>query len=379
VFLFFQTRSINIEQHNQRIDILLQLKQAEGRLDRDLLQVTSFLLVQYDPFVELQHHINALRRQMSDDELITDNRLFSDKLNLYLKAIDEKFELLEQLKSKAALIRNGLHYLPVIASQLQNAEPDAGIEVNLLLNQQYRHHLLPSFMDVTIISNRIAEVKNKYTQQVQSKDLFENVIFHMETNLKLISEMVSLRESYVDIPSYQRFDELYNYYTDYYSEKSRESEQYSNLLLIMTVILFAVLGYTLQKLNRAHRLSRRLHKQLIAAVNSISEAFALFAEDGKLILFNQKYMEFYPWLKGQIDANTTIDDITFANISEGMLIDNEKEGELEDFPGGELKSYQNKSYIEQLPDGRWFMANDSITSAGELVCVSTSPKEPKQK
>ncbi len=369
VFLFFQTRAVNIEQHNKRVDILLQLKQAEGKVDRDLLQVTSFLLVQYDPFVDLYHRINALAKEINLDNLTTENQLFSEKLDQYLGTINEKFELLEQLKSKAALIRNGLHYLPVIANQFHQQEPDIGDEVILLLNQQYRHHLLPSFLDVSTISKKIIEVQNKYQDKVKSVDLFENVLFHMEANLKLMSEMVNLRESYVNIPSYQRFDDLYNYYTDYHTEQSRNSERYSTLLLAMTVLLFAILGYTIQKLNMAHDLSRKSHKQLVDAVNTISEAFALFAEDGRLILYNQKYLEFYPWLKDQIDQNTTLEDITFANISEGMLIDNEKTGELADYPDNENKPLTRSNYIEQFPDGRWFMANDSVTSSGEMVCV----------
>ena len=47
VLVFMSTRAVNIERHNQRIDLVEQLRQVESEQDRNLLMSTAFLLLQY--------------------------------------------------------------------------------------------------------------------------------------------------------------------------------------------------------------------------------------------------------------------------------------------------------------------------------------------
>ncbi|MEW7980148.1 MAG: hypothetical protein G8D28_09160 [gamma proteobacterium symbiont of Phacoides pectinatus] len=57
VFLFLHTRAEDAAVHHQRLEQLRGIRHAEGELDRNVLLASSFILAQYDGFIESRRRL----------------------------------------------------------------------------------------------------------------------------------------------------------------------------------------------------------------------------------------------------------------------------------------------------------------------------------
>ncbi|MEJ2425486.1 MAG: GGDEF domain-containing protein, partial [Candidatus Thiodiazotropha sp.] len=121
LFLFWGDES---REYAEVSHTLLQLKEIDARLDRDVLRVTSFLLVQYDPLVQSSRRFRELRHTLENTAVHQDKR-FHELVKIYWRGMDEKLAFLEKIKFQAALVRNGIHYLPIVSQGLSPIEPQA--------------------------------------------------------------------------------------------------------------------------------------------------------------------------------------------------------------------------------------------------------------
>ena len=377
---FLLTRAMDAESHNRRLRLLLELQAAEAALDRDVLRVTSFLLQQFDPLVKTERRIRARLRQLEAE--IPEDRVASGLrrgMSEYRHVLEEKLALQEHIKSQVALVRNGLLYLPLVNAAVARVDSDLGSETATLLNELYRYNLFPSSSLADRISVQIDELELFSEPALADKEAFKNLVFHMRANLNLTGGLSELESAYVAAPSGARFDALYQNYTALYAAQVRRANVFTLLLLGLTLGLFLILGVTLGRLHRARAAAERAWTQLRDAVESLSEAFALFAPDGRLVLHNRRYQELYPWLQGLLSAGeATLAQIYDAHRAEGRFREPPRVpdsgrlvGRCEQGDGADI-------HIEEIEGGRWYRASDSVTTTGELACVRIDISEGKR-
>ncbi|MES9899998.1 MAG: EAL domain-containing protein [Sedimenticola sp.] len=381
VLIFIQTRSIDVEMHNRRIDLLLNVKQTEGKLDRNVILTGSLQLTQYDPFVETQTRLDKLLQELESDDLILadDSSVkFSSHFSEYRKSLETKLQLIERIKSHAALLRNGLHYLPLAVESLRQDNPEMEGRLSRLLNKLYLYKLFPGVLETRDINSDIDEIEAFTEEGSDNIKKLENVLFHMRASLMRIKDLQALHDNYMAVPSQTWLEKLQQAYNTHYANQTRYSETYSRILLAFTVILLISLGITMRRLTRARKQSEQAWNQLRDAVESLSESFALFAPDGRLILNNSRYLELYPWLEEIIKPGVTLDEILLANTQSGEIIER-VDASGNPYPDkSQLPCDERRTYIEQLKDGRWYLASDSCTSAGELASVRIDITESKR-
>jgi diguanylate cyclase (GGDEF)-like protein/PAS domain S-box-containing protein len=378
VWLFLVTRSGDIELHSQRTHVLLELKGLDARLDRDVMQVTSFLLVQYDPFVQTATEIRKLSKTLRDPAqgFYTHTEPGVDQaIDTYLDTLEQKLAILERIKYQAAVVRNGLHYLPGVVTKLHaidNATSDGLIEV---LNHLFLYNLFPNEFDRQEILQQIRDLEARGKEQSGlDLTLLDNAVFHMRANLKGLTTLANLRAHYIAIPSTGRFQNLTNAYAAYHGASMQRSEWFNLGLLITTVLLLTLLGWLLRRLDFARNAAESAWGRLRDAVESISEAFALFDADGKLVLHNRNWLEFYPWLKGELRSDATMleireagaDHIIYEAVSENKALDISEFGD------------HDGKYLERLDGGRWLLASDDPTVDDGWACVRVDITESKQ-
>ncbi|MBM3598531.1 MAG: PAS domain S-box protein [Alphaproteobacteria bacterium] len=132
------------------------------------------------------------------------------------------------------------------------------------------------------------------------------------------------------------------------------------------------------ELRKAIEQTETARSQLTDAIESITEGFALFDEDERLVLCNDKYRSFDPAMRSLGLG------LTFREMMERV-------SETLDFSGGEehrrrwvekrLDHFRNPqgSPIERTADGRWLQVNRRKTSRGGTVAVLTDITEIKQR
>jgi len=368
ILAFDQTRVENVELHNQRLDLLLQLERAEFLLDRDVDRVTTFRLVQFDPLVDHAKRIRALGRQLRE---IPQEPIRQERVDTYLAVMEEKLQLVERIKSQSAVVRNGLHYLPIAAVEMMRSNATVGRRVSALLNGLFHYQLFPSATESEAFAAAVTEIED---DAAAGGVLLENILLHLRTNLRYTRELTDLYDRYTVVPGSQRLDALYKDFTSAYAGEIARAEQFNLVLLLVVLLLLLGLAVALRNLFRSNRLIGRAHNQLRGAVESLSDAFALFAPDGRLILHNRKYAEFYPWLEEALRGPVSLEEIRRRHDAGDHFV------AMGDAPPETPQPARGESrnFLEQLKNGRWYMAKDACTTTGELVCLRADVTESKR-
>ncbi len=133
------------------------------------------------------------------------------------------------------------------------------------------------------------------------------------------------------------------------------------------------------ELERLNRVLCESEARLNDAIESISDGFLLFDADERVVLCNNQYRKMFSASSGHVEPGTTLEEMIRA--ASKNIGDFGKARSIEDWVIRRLSEYRSKhevNYEQQLPDGRWTLANVRRTSEGGLVCVRTDITERKQ-
>ncbi|MDJ0936510.1 MAG: PAS domain S-box protein [Kiloniellales bacterium] len=124
-------------------------------------------------------------------------------------------------------------------------------------------------------------------------------------------------------------------------------------------------------LKKAQSDQAEAERRLRTAIESISEGFALFDADDRLIVFNSKYKEIYGESAEAIEAGARFEDIIRFGVERGQYA--EALGRVEDFVRERVAQHQDPGapLEQQLGDGRWLRIEERRTEDGGVVGIRT--------
>ncbi|MCW0183129.1 MAG: PAS-domain containing protein [Zavarzinia sp.] len=132
---------------------------------------------------------------------------------------------------------------------------------------------------------------------------------------------------------------------------------------------------TNNELNAAIITSQTAQNRLHDAINSMSEGFALFDRDDRLILFNQKFLDYWPSQRERIRAGITYHEILTQAFRHGdIAMAQELAADWIKTRLGErvnVRRGQQARGIHALRDGRWVQMNDRLSAEGGIASVLT--------
>ena len=108
---------------------------------------------------------------------------------------------------------------------------------------------------------------------------------------------------------------------------------------------------------------------LFDAVESISEGFALWDAQDKLLMCNDRYRNLYPALVDLIVPGVAFTTMIRAAFERGIFVP--PEGDLEESIRARLQQHRTsaEAFEERLADGRWVRVNKRRTKAGHIVGI----------
>ncbi|MEW8353322.1 MAG: EAL domain-containing protein [Candidatus Thiodiazotropha sp.] len=349
---------------------MLQLKEMDARLDRDVLRVTSFLLIQYDPLVQTTNRLRELKQQINLKAMELDDMTFLSLVETYWQGMDEKLSIIEKIKFQAAMVRNGILYLPIAARELKTVDHDIYDEVVELLNALYAYDLFYTDSQLDDIKTTLQRLKGYQSTSPEGQEKFEQVLFHVDTNLQDLTRLGALKTRYLAIPTQEYFEQIHSRHEQNRVDETTKKRQLILLLTAFVVILLLSLWQAILRLQQANQEVNRAWFRLHDAVDNLTEAFALFDAEGRLVLFNRRFGEFYSWLKDWMKEGADLD--TLQSVTGNRIQNMSLEGEpiIEPMPMGQ--------YLELTESGAWYLASNSYTNEGGIVCVRSDITESKQ-
>ncbi|MEI9983133.1 MAG: NahK/ErcS family hybrid sensor histidine kinase/response regulator [Aliidongia sp.] len=135
---------------------------------------------------------------------------------------------------------------------------------------------------------------------------------------------------------------------------------------------------TLADLEQSYHHAARTQEQaetarlrLLAAIESISEGFALFDSADRLVLFNERYLTFWPGMADRIHAGMLFTEIVHLAIHHKCVLDayRDPQGWIDRRMQQHADSHGPS--VHALSDGRWMQVNEKRTRDGGVVGIYT--------
>ncbi len=133
-----------------------------------------------------------------------------------------------------------------------------------------------------------------------------------------------------------------------------------------------------QALRESEARATQARTQLLDAIESLTEAFALYDAQDHLVLSNSKFHEFFQYAADLIAPGARFEDRLRANVYRGLIAD--AIGREEEWIQERLAQHRNPQgvYLQQLSNGRWLQISEHKTKDGGIVGVRTDITERKR-
>ena len=119
-------------------------------------------------------------------------------------------------------------------------------------------------------------------------------------------------------------------------------------------------------------------QRLTDAIGSITEGFALYDSEDRLVLGNHKYYELFDFGEGPPKPGMTYDEIIRGAVANGMIED--ARGRAEGWLRQRLDEHRHpgEPLLQRRSDGRWLQISERRTEAGGTVAVYSDLTEIKE-
>ncbi len=121
----------------------------------------------------------------------------------------------------------------------------------------------------------------------------------------------------------------------------------------------------------AEKRASRAQRQLAEAIESSSEAFALFDPSDRLVICNGKFREYHPMIAELIEPGVGFDELVRSGAERGQFAD--AIGRVDEWVAGELERQRDPqgAHEQRMSDGRWLQVSDRRTDDGSTVRLRT--------
>lgn len=143
------------------------------------------------------------------------------------------------------------------------------------------------------------------------------------------------------------------------------------LLAVVAVSLSTLLAIIDRQVTRASRLARHSHAQLLEAIESVPQWFALFDADDRLVICNRKYREVVSGAGAQVRPGDSFESIIRRVAERGDIP--AAIGNVESWVKKRLEMHYDPQgpYIQYRTSGEWIQINERRTHDGGTVAIAT--------
>ncbi|MGJ3248693.1 MAG: DAHL domain-containing protein [Elainellaceae cyanobacterium] len=296
LLLWTQSQAINIPQHTRYMNALRQLQELDARINQNLLQLRFGLLNYYDPIVNQQAEIQLLHQILeSPPNFVGAARQdLQVQVQQNVQLWQEKDDLIQQFKSKHAILQNSLAYFPIAVTELteQSDIPSALVtELDDLLQTVLLFNLSADEELTSQLRTDIEQLRTQVSASAFARELLASPLAHADLILDNRLETDDLIKTLLEVPTRQQGTELAEIYDMAYQRAIRAASLYRlGLYAVSTVLVIAVAASIIRKLKTAATALQRSETQLRNVFDNTQVGiFRTRLDDGTVIAANQYF------------------------------------------------------------------------------------------
>ena len=380
---FFQTQVMDLDRHTSESQDILHLKQLDTLLEEEALKAASLQLNHYDNIVVLVGEISGLLAKLQDPEkgiYGTISPTVDHEINSYIKAMTTKIDLIETIKSRLAIVRNSINFLPTeVARITMHSHKEIDIEFNHVLITLLSQNVNPSPSNLKKFEVALAHLeafRSKPDTSAQDKKNITLIVSHAKANMKAYTDTSALFNEFLTLPTRTHIEQIFVAHSHFAFNRIETTNQFRIVLLALSMLLFVGLGRALYNLRAARFEAEHSSRQLIDALESISEGFALFDKDGKLQFWNKTFERLHKNCGTALNVGTAFQDFFETCTKSGTYLAIQTGTSSTD--SVEAPGLLNHAYTVQGQNGTWMLASDSPMNDGGTACVRIDITENKR-
>ena len=378
MLFYVQNQQWDLDRHNQAAQNIILLKQLDTRLNEETLKASALQLSNYDSIVEIMNDMQDVGARLHNiDEglygLINPN--IDKGLNTFQSLMLKKFDLVESIKSRMAVVRNSINYLPLEIDRITKGRTDTtAMALQRLINALLSANLVPTEDNQTVLLNAVKQIESQELSQ-QDGPTIKAVLLHVHANINARQATVRYMDEFINQPTISTLDDIFNEHLAFTVEQIEFANVMRVLLLVLAVVLFIGLSLTLYKLRVAHDQARMTSRQFRDAVESINEGFAFFDAKGQLSFWNTKFADMHERLGEKLARGITYEQFYSLCSSEKVYMSFEHSNGQQDT---DFSHGLGRPYTVRAADGMWIMASDSRMADGGTACVRVDITDTKR-
>lgn len=310
--LYVKTQAVDIHEHNRRMLLMSQLKQSDSSLNKNVLKSRNELLLHYDPLVADMRQLKEAYVEITSgpDAIYGVASVAADvEIDAIRDLLQEKEYLLEEFKSRNAILRNSLHYLPAAGGRLiarlsphELRSPLMAMMSNLLTDTlSFSILTTPEFTaqveaDIERARANIGRFPSALTHEIR------HIVQHAERIVTEKPAVDQLIHRLVTMPMLDRVDRLQEAYGRSHETVMQQTDVYRLYLYMLSVFLLLYIGYVMYQLRRKANQLRTTVQELNYQKFALDQHGAVSVADatGRVVYVNDIYSAVSGYSRGEL-------------------------------------------------------------------------------
>ena len=277
-FLFANSRTGQMAEHTRLVDDLRRMKEQDGLLTQEALELRFSLLTNYDPVVSTSEDLSAAAvRLPGDAHVLYPSGRLDAPLREYLDTISRQQQLIEDFKSKNAILKNSVAYLPVLEDGIRNADGVRGTGGAAQADKLLRKVLIYDSgnakggeAEILSLADGLAKARPRFPKDSQP-DL-DLLLAHARLILTQRAAVDGLLDQIVTLPAGRQNDGLFQADQALYHARQERSNAYGLALGLFCALLLACVAGFLIQLNKSAGVIRQANETLESRVEERTRA-----------------------------------------------------------------------------------------------------------
>lgn len=371
VFEYFTSASDEAGKLNEATLLALELKQQDTLLNENALMVAGFKLVHFDTVAQNSRALFETAQRLQDSiSSLREAEQFNlqNQISALTGTIEYRIDQMERLKSRAALARNSSNFLLTTLRSDARAFGESGSFLALkALNEIQGFKIFPTQERRENTFKAIEAFKANGAESGES-DAFKNIVRHMQVSFDATVGFSVLLNDMFSQASQQQISLLINDLGNIDARRQQQSTFLVSVLMGLAALICITLIYSLMRWNQARIRALKASRLVEDALESLSEGFAFFDAQNKLVFWNSTFRAMYQSFGDRLKIGIDLDKFREIKKDVGFA--------------HQIIERDDGTRLEKTRDGRWLLcSNKTIKSGGRaLVRVDlTDQKKAEEK
>jgi len=290
VATYVYTQPVDLHRHNTLLAHLGHLQRDEARLGETVLQLNYNLSNNYDEVTSIVQHMYSIANELHQNKVVGDlsqSEEFRNQLHLFDQRLADKHEALEKFKSKNAVLKNSLAYLPQAQEEvLRHLPPHSAAHEyleGLVLQVLFAHVHGPSLPGDHIVLDAALLEHSRASLPAEVRKQQDHLLHHIQLVDSYEQSLPKLMQHLVSTEGNNGLETAYRHYFE------RQQQRAAGFRLFLLLATLGLLGYAAASFLRLRESSRQLN--LAASVFAhASDCFMITDSQGVILDVNPSFI-----------------------------------------------------------------------------------------